>query len=244
MDRGPGRGGPARELAGARRRRAAPPHRDASTPRRTRTTGCWRSSTSHRHFFIRQEAAKRVKDRRRLFAFEDDRHVGQILVRHLTRREDVTYLERHLDAEPPRRGALGGAGPARARLAAGSRSPSRGTRVRSEAVASRAGAATRAPTAAADARIRASPWSPSAADQRTARGRPGRRKPPRVGRPLRRRAGVDAPRHRPPRASCCSRPDGDLARASRPVARCSSRSRGRPRGRQPRVTARDCRATP
>ena len=49
---------------------------------------------SHRHFFIRQEAAKRVKDRARLFAFEDDRHVGQILVRHLTRREDVTYLER------------------------------------------------------------------------------------------------------------------------------------------------------
>ncbi len=49
---------------------------------------------SDRHFFIRQEAAKRVHDRNRLFAFEDDRHVGQILVRHLTRREDVTYLER------------------------------------------------------------------------------------------------------------------------------------------------------
>jgi hypothetical protein len=49
---------------------------------------------SDRHFFIRQEAAKRVRDRARLFAFEDDRHVGQILVRHLTRREDVTYLER------------------------------------------------------------------------------------------------------------------------------------------------------
>jgi hypothetical protein len=50
--------------------------------------------TSERHFFVRQEAAKRVVDRRRLFAFEDDRHVGQILVRHLTRREDITYLER------------------------------------------------------------------------------------------------------------------------------------------------------
>jgi hypothetical protein len=50
--------------------------------------------SSHRHFFIRQEAAKRIHDRRRLFAFEDDRHVGQILVRHLTRREDLTYLER------------------------------------------------------------------------------------------------------------------------------------------------------
>jgi hypothetical protein len=49
---------------------------------------------STRHFFIRQEAAKRVQDKSRLFAFEDDRHVGQILVRHLTRREDVTYLER------------------------------------------------------------------------------------------------------------------------------------------------------
>ena len=49
---------------------------------------------SHRHFFIRQEAAKRIRDRRMLFAFEDDRHVGQILVRHLTRREDLTYLER------------------------------------------------------------------------------------------------------------------------------------------------------
>ncbi len=49
---------------------------------------------SDRHFFIRQEAAKRVLDRNRLFEFEDDRHIGQILVRHLTRREDVTYLER------------------------------------------------------------------------------------------------------------------------------------------------------
>jgi hypothetical protein len=49
---------------------------------------------SHRHFFVRQEAAKRIRDRRKLFAFEDDRHVGQILVRHLTRREDLTYLER------------------------------------------------------------------------------------------------------------------------------------------------------
>ncbi|HSD27028.1 MAG TPA: hypothetical protein VLL75_06960, partial [Vicinamibacteria bacterium] len=40
--------------------------------------------TSHRHFFIRQEAAKRVRDKRRLYPFEDDRHVGQILVRHLS----------------------------------------------------------------------------------------------------------------------------------------------------------------
>ena len=49
---------------------------------------------SRRHFFVRQEAAKKVADRTRLFDFEDDRHVGQILVRHLNRREDVTYLER------------------------------------------------------------------------------------------------------------------------------------------------------
>ena len=58
---------------------------------------------SDRHFFIRQEAAKRIKDHDRLFEFVDDRHVGQILVRGLTRREDVEYLEklvsqsRHLD---------------------------------------------------------------------------------------------------------------------------------------------------
>ena len=49
---------------------------------------------SQRHFFVRQEAAKRVIDRKQLFAFEDDRHIGQILVRHLNRREDLTYLER------------------------------------------------------------------------------------------------------------------------------------------------------
>ena len=48
---------------------------------------------SNRHFFIRQEAAKRIKDHDRLFDFVDDRHVGQILVRHLTRREDLTYLQ-------------------------------------------------------------------------------------------------------------------------------------------------------
>lgn len=48
---------------------------------------------SDRHFFIRQEAAKRIKDHDRLFEFVDDRHVGQILVRYLTRREDVTYLQ-------------------------------------------------------------------------------------------------------------------------------------------------------
>ncbi len=49
---------------------------------------------SDRHFFIRQEAAKRVRRKKLLFRYEDDRHIGQILVRHLNRREDLTYLER------------------------------------------------------------------------------------------------------------------------------------------------------
>jgi hypothetical protein len=49
---------------------------------------------SDRHFFIRQEAAKRVRRKKLLFPYEDDRHIGQILVRHLNRREDLTYLER------------------------------------------------------------------------------------------------------------------------------------------------------
>jgi hypothetical protein len=49
---------------------------------------------SHRHFFVRQEAAKKIRDPRLLYRFEDDRHIGQILVRHLSRREDLSYLER------------------------------------------------------------------------------------------------------------------------------------------------------
>jgi hypothetical protein len=49
---------------------------------------------SGRHFFIRQEAAKRIRRKKLLFPYEDDRHIGQILVRHLNRREDLTYLER------------------------------------------------------------------------------------------------------------------------------------------------------
>lgn len=58
---------------------------------------------SNRHFFVRQEAAKRVRDPTRLRELWDDRHVGQILVRGLTRAEDVEYLKRlvaqsrHLD---------------------------------------------------------------------------------------------------------------------------------------------------
>jgi hypothetical protein len=49
---------------------------------------------SARHFFIRQEAAKRVRDRDALKAHAEDRHIGQILVRGLGRADDVAYLER------------------------------------------------------------------------------------------------------------------------------------------------------
>jgi len=50
--------------------------------------------TSDRHFFVRQEAAKRIRDPHLLAGFEGDRHIGQILVRHLNRLEDLAYLER------------------------------------------------------------------------------------------------------------------------------------------------------
>ena len=59
--------------------------------------------SSERHFFIRQEAAKRVRNPSLVREHWDDRHVGQILVRGLNRREDVEYLKRlvaesrHLD---------------------------------------------------------------------------------------------------------------------------------------------------
>ena len=58
---------------------------------------------SDRHFFIRQEAAKRIRDAERLKAFAADRHIGQILVRQMRRDSDVEYLEwlfrdsRHLE---------------------------------------------------------------------------------------------------------------------------------------------------
>ena len=58
---------------------------------------------SSRQFFIRQEAAKRVGDAERLKAFASDRHVGQILARHMRRDQDEEYLEqlvretRHLE---------------------------------------------------------------------------------------------------------------------------------------------------
>jgi hypothetical protein len=51
---------------------------------------------SNRHFFIRQEAAKRIRDADRLKAFAGDRHIGQILARQMRRDEDVAYLEQLL----------------------------------------------------------------------------------------------------------------------------------------------------
>jgi hypothetical protein len=49
---------------------------------------------SDRHFFVRQEAAKKLSDPESLKAHAEDRHIGQILVRGLTRREDLEYLQR------------------------------------------------------------------------------------------------------------------------------------------------------
>lgn len=51
---------------------------------------------SARHFFVRQEAAKKIRDPERLKAFAGDRHVGQILARQMRREEDVAYLEQLL----------------------------------------------------------------------------------------------------------------------------------------------------
>ncbi len=58
---------------------------------------------SGRHFFVRQEAAKRIRDTERLKPFASDRHIGQILVRQMSRDGDAAYLEelirgsRHLE---------------------------------------------------------------------------------------------------------------------------------------------------
>jgi len=60
---------------------------------------------SSRHFFVRQEAAKRIRDAERLKHFASDRHIGQILVRQMQREEDIDYLEgllkesRHLEVK-------------------------------------------------------------------------------------------------------------------------------------------------
>jgi hypothetical protein len=58
---------------------------------------------SNRHFFLRQEAAKRVLDSDRLKVFSGDRHIGQILARQMHRDADIQYLSqlireaRHLE---------------------------------------------------------------------------------------------------------------------------------------------------
>jgi len=51
---------------------------------------------SGRHFFVRQEAAKRIRDPERLKAFAGDRHIGQILARQMRREADIDYLEQLL----------------------------------------------------------------------------------------------------------------------------------------------------
>jgi hypothetical protein len=51
---------------------------------------------SSRHFFVRQEAAKRIRDAERLKVFAGDRHIGQILARQMRRDSDVDYLEQLL----------------------------------------------------------------------------------------------------------------------------------------------------
>jgi hypothetical protein len=68
---------------------------------------------SARHFFVRQEAAKKIRDHRRLRAHSGDRHIGQILVRAMTRREDAAYLEslvrdsRHIEVKKAAEAQLG-----------------------------------------------------------------------------------------------------------------------------------------
>ena len=52
---------------------------------------------SNRHFFVRQEAAKKIDDKTLLKEHLHDRHIGQILVRQMTRAADVAYLERLRD---------------------------------------------------------------------------------------------------------------------------------------------------
>jgi hypothetical protein len=51
---------------------------------------------SDRHFFVRQEAAKKIFDVDHLKAHLHDRHIGQILARGMARREDIAYLRRLL----------------------------------------------------------------------------------------------------------------------------------------------------
>ncbi len=67
---------------------------------------------SNRHFFLRQEAAKRIGDPERLKVFAFDRHIGQILARQMRRDADAHYLEqlvresRHLEVRNAARAQL------------------------------------------------------------------------------------------------------------------------------------------
>lgn len=51
---------------------------------------------SDRHFFIRQEAAKKIRNVHLLKEHSGDRHIGQILVRGMNRQEDADYLRKIL----------------------------------------------------------------------------------------------------------------------------------------------------
>lgn len=48
---------------------------------------------SERHFFVRQSAAKKIRDTKLLHEHWDDRNIGQILVRGVSRMDDLAYLE-------------------------------------------------------------------------------------------------------------------------------------------------------
>lgn len=48
--------------------------------------------SSNRHFFVRQAAALALDDPAPLRRYADDRHLGQILARRLSRVEDLVYL--------------------------------------------------------------------------------------------------------------------------------------------------------
>lgn len=60
---------------------------------------------SNRHFYVRQSAALHIGNPERLKPFSEDRHVGQILARRLSRAEDAAYLlalvkeTRHLEVK-------------------------------------------------------------------------------------------------------------------------------------------------
>jgi hypothetical protein len=49
---------------------------------------------SVRHFFVRQEAAKKIQDPELLKSHAGDRHIGQILARVMTRTADIAYLQK------------------------------------------------------------------------------------------------------------------------------------------------------